>query len=366
VGASIIVGEVVLQARAKLNLTLKILGQQSDGYHDLESVVQSVDLCDGITLRTEPPSPFCAGGKVHRISVKVTCNDPKIPTGRGNLALEAALALADFVGLEASAERESDPQAPCSPGVSVEIDLEKRIPVGAGLGGGSADAAAVLVGLNRLWNLGLGIEELMAVGEKLGADVPFCIKGGTAIIRGKGERVESLPTPAGLWFVVVTLPEQISTAEVYARYDQLADASGADGSRLSDNALAAADVASNMVRALSTGKAHDIALGLANDLELAAVTFVPSVSKVKDALLSAGAMGAGMSGSGPTVFGIAESREKAEEISSALKSSSASPKKPQSEEDASSCTLFQEVFVCKAVSEGVAFIFTPRSGEGGR
>jgi 4-diphosphocytidyl-2-C-methyl-D-erythritol kinase len=209
VGVSIIVGDIVLQARAKLNLTLKILGRRPDGYHDIESVAQSIDLCDRISLGTSPP--VCVGRSDEEASIKVACNDMTIPAGRGNLAVDAALALAEFAGLKAS----------------VEINMEKRIPVAAGLGGGSADAAAVLTGLNHLWQLGLSTRELMAVGESLGADIPFCVTGGTGIIRGKGERIESLQTPLDLWFVILTLPERISAAQAYERFDQLAETGGA-------------------------------------------------------------------------------------------------------------------------------------------
>lgn len=369
---------MVLQARAKLNLTLKILGRRPDGYHDIESVVQSIDLCDRITLRTY--SPVCVGRSGEEIDIKVTCNDTSIPTGRGNLAVEAVLALANFVGLRAS----------------VEIDMEKRIPVAAGLGGGSADAAAVLIGLNHLWKLGLGKRELMAVGESLGADIPFCVTGGTGIIRGKGERIELLPTPDDLWFVVVALPERVSTAQAYTRFDQLADTTGAYDAGSYDTAFDVTDVASGMVRAFRAGKAQDIAGKLTNDLECAAMSIVPQIARAKEALLAAGAIGTGMSGSGPTVFGIADSKEKAEAICSTLKlssygvalepvssydapklsSSGGTPKQVSSccaREQASSALAqgqaspgstfaggaFKDVFVCRAVPQGVAYARVP-------
>ena len=415
---------MVLQARAKLNLTLKILGRRPDGYHDIESVVQSVDLCDRITLRT--CSPVYAGRSGQEIDIKVTCNDTSIPTGRGNLAVEAVLALANFVGLRASAETdacppasvemEADPRASvemdADPGVSVEtdacprasveieadprasveIDMEKRIPVAAGLGGGSADAAAVLIGLNHLWRLGLGERELMAVGESLGADIPFCVTGGTGVIRGKGERIELLPTPDDLWFVVVTLPERVSTAQAYTTFDQLTETTGAYDAGSYDLAVDATDVTSGMVRALRAGEVQDIAGRLTNDLEYSAVSIVPQIARAKEALLAAGAVGVGMSGSGPTVFGIADSREKAETICDTLRltssggaleqvssydvpklsSSGGTPKQASSacaKEQASSggtfaIGAFKEVFVCRAVSQGVAYARVPDAGAG--
>ncbi len=325
-------GDMILKARAKLNLTLKVLGVRPDGYHDIESVVQSIDLCDRISLKTGSPVPAASGSK--ETDIKVTCDDTSIPGGRGNLAVDAALALARFAGLKAS----------------VEMNIEKGIPVAAGLGGGSADAAAVLIGLNHLWQLGLCPTELMAVGEELGADIPFCITGGTGIIRGKGERVELLPTSDDLWFVVVTLPEKISTAWAYAKFDELIQATGAHNTDACstnlydtdayDTSVAATCATSKMIRAMRTGKAQDIAerLSDANDLERAAVSIIPSIAGVKQALLAAGAAGVGMSGSGPTVFGLTDSREKAQEILGALERMSKSGK---------------EAFVCQAVPQGV-------------
>jgi len=335
-GDSITVGEMALEARAKLNLTLKILRRRPDGYHDIESVVQSIDLCDRIFLRTG--SPVCVGRSGEEADIKLTCNDPSIPLVRGNLAMDAALALAKFAGLRAS----------------VEIKMEKRIPVAAGLGGGSADAAAVLTGLNHLWKLGLGKRELMAVGESLGADIPFCILGGTGIIREKGEQIELLPTPDELWFVIVTLPDRVNTTRAYARFDQLTETTGARDAGFCDagsydTAVHVTDVTSGMVRALGAGRVQDIADRLTNDLERSAISIVPSIARAKEALLAAGAVGVGMSGSGPTVFGIADSRTKAEAICGALKLSSGA---------------FKEVFVCKAVPQGVACARVPDAGAG--
>lgn len=376
VGDTTTVGDMILQAQAKLNLTLEILGKRPDGYHDIESVVQSIDLCDRISLKTCPPVRVRRG--CEGIDVKVTCNDTSIPRGRGNLVVDAACALAEFAGLRAS----------------MEINIEKRIPVAAGLGGGSADAAAVLVGLNHLWQLGLGASELMAVGERLGADIPFCVKGGTGIIRGKGEVVESLPTPEDLWFVVVTLQDAISTAQAYARFDQLAEISRAydAGARntnvydtdVCDTSVKATDVTLRMVQAIRKGRVQDIAEELTNSLEQAAVVSVPSIVGVKQTLLAQGAVGAGMSGSGPTVFGLAVSKAKAEAICNALKRQASFGVLP----DPASCGkginaalcldapdeasgnrrlkqtlpygvsvsgVIKEVFVCQAVPWGVAY-----------
>jgi len=328
-----VVGDMILQAQAKLNLTLNILGKRTDGYHDIESVVQSIDLFDRIYLKTGLPVPVRRGNE--EINIKVTCNDTSIPMGRGNLAVDAACALAEFAGLRAS----------------VEINIEKGIPVAAGLGGGSADAAAVLVGLNQLWRLNLSPSELMVVGERLGADIPFCVKGGTGIIRGKGEIVESLPTPCDLWFVVVILQDRISTAQAYAAFDRLAETTG-----VYDAALNVADVTSRMVQSIRAGKVENIAGCLTNALEQAALSIVPSIAGVKHILLAQGAAGVGMSGSGPTVFAIADSRAKAEAIRAALTWASCGGRpKVTSSGGASVSRVIKEVFVCQAISWGVAY-----------
>ncbi|MGE5573946.1 MAG: 4-(cytidine 5'-diphospho)-2-C-methyl-D-erythritol kinase [Bacteroidota bacterium] len=274
---------LLIVARAKLNLTLEILGRRPDGYHELESVVQSIDMYDGVALGSTPARPVSGRGR--ELGVTLACQDPRVPLGHENLAFKAALALSRFTGL----------------GAAVWVDIRKRIPVGAGLGGGSADAAAVLVGLNELWGLGLDATELARIGETVGADVPFCLTGGTGVIRGKGEQVEALPALQNLWFVVVVPEDRISTAEAYAAYDRLAGDEPGGAGRATPEMLAA-------IAARDVGR---IAAGLANDLERAATGMVPEIQEAKQALLDAGATGVGMSGSGPAVFGIAEDEKAA-------------------------------------------------------
>lgn len=281
---------LLIVARAKLNLTLDILGRRPDGYHDLESVVQSIDLYDGIALGSTPAHHMSGQGR--GLGVTLACQNPLVPLGQENLAFKAALALSRYAGV----------------GAAVWVDIKKRIPVSAGLGGGSADAAAVLLGLNELWGLGLDETELARIGETVGADVPFCLAGGTGVIRGKGERVEKLPTLENVWFVVVVPGTGISTAEAYATYDQLAGDEAAGGRDGVGRATPA------MIEAVAGHDLRRIASGLANDLGRAAVTMVPVVQDAKEALLDAGALGVGMSGSGPAVFGIAEDEKAARQI----------------------------------------------------
>ncbi|MGE5593337.1 MAG: 4-(cytidine 5'-diphospho)-2-C-methyl-D-erythritol kinase [Betaproteobacteria bacterium] len=288
---------LLIVARAKLNLTLDIVGQRPDGYHELESVVQSIDLYDGVALGSTPVHPVSGRGR--ELGVTLACDDPLVPLGHENLAFKAALALSRFAGV----------------GAAVWVDIRKTIPVGAGLGGGSADAAAVLLGLNELWGLGLDEAELARIGATVGADVPFCLTGGTGVIRGKGELVEKLPALENVWFVVVVPGQRINTAEAYAAYDQLAAdeaAGGRGGTPGGDDNVARATPA--MLEAVSARDVRRIAAGLANDLGRAAANMVPEIERVKQALLGAGALGVGMSGSGPAVFGIAEDEKTARQM----------------------------------------------------
>ncbi|MCR4402707.1 MAG: 4-(cytidine 5'-diphospho)-2-C-methyl-D-erythritol kinase [Firmicutes bacterium] len=288
---------LLIIARAKLNLTLDILGRRPDGYHELESVVQSIDLYDGVALGSTPAHRVSGQGR--ELGVTLACQNPLVPLGQENLAFKAALALSRHVGV----------------GAAVWIDIKKRIPVSAGLGGGSADAAAVLLGLNELWGLGLDDAELAAIGETVGADVPFCLTGGTGVIRGKGEKIERLPALENVWFVVVVPEGGISTAEAYAAYDRLSADESDSATQVGGGGGPRAGCATPaMIRAVAEHDLRRVVSGISNDLERAAATMVPSVRDAKKALLEAGALGVGMSGSGPAVFGIAEDERTAREI----------------------------------------------------
>ncbi|MFZ5925030.1 MAG: 4-(cytidine 5'-diphospho)-2-C-methyl-D-erythritol kinase [Bacillota bacterium] len=287
-------------ARAKLNLTLDILGRRPDGYHELESVVQSIDLYDGVAVGSTAARPIMHDGA--EIGVTLDCEHPLVPRGHENLVVRAAIAMARYTRV----------------GASVWIDMKKQIPVAAGLGGGSADAAAVLLGLNEMWGLGLSGAELARIGETVGADVPFCITGGSGVIRGKGERVEPLPALENVWFVVVVPPCTISTAEAYAAFDKMGS-TGAGAGAVKGYSHGVARATPAMIEAVAAGDLKRIAAGLANDLEEVATSMVPAIAEAKRALLEAGALGAGMSGSGPAVFGVAENEKAARQIRRALR-----------------------------------------------
>lgn len=261
---------LVVSAAAKINLALEILGKRADGYHEIATVMQTVDLSDRLVLED------AADVALHTTS-------PGIPSDATNLAVRAA----DVVRRAAGSGR------------GVRITLDKRIPVAAGLGGGSADAAAVVVGLNRLWRLRWPVARLEAIAAEIGMDVPFFVRGGTALATGRGEKLE--PLAAGALAVVLVHPRfAVSTAQAYGWVT--ADAYG-DGSR----ARAVAD-------AVRSRRATRVAATLYNGLEAAVAARHPEIERMKAALMAAGALGAAMSGSGPTVFGVARSFEHACQI----------------------------------------------------
>jgi 4-diphosphocytidyl-2-C-methyl-D-erythritol kinase len=260
----------VVDAACKVNLVLEVLGKRADGYHELATVMQAVDLGDRIVLEDHD-------------DLELRSVSPEVPADASNLAMRAARALREAAGLDRGAR----------------ITLDKRIPVAAGLGGGSTDAAAVLLGLNRLWGLRWPVARLDAVAVRLGMDVPFFLRGGIALATGRGERLERL-TGGAISLVLVHPRLALSTVEVYGR---VVPAMYSDGARTRA-----------LVAALATRRPARVAATLYNGLEAAVAPGVPDIAKMKAALLAAGALGAAMSGSGPTVFGVARSFEHARQI----------------------------------------------------
>jgi 4-diphosphocytidyl-2-C-methyl-D-erythritol kinase len=259
----------VLRAAAKVNLTLEVLGKRADGYHEIATVMQAVDLSDRITL--DDADDF-----------ELRSDSANVPTGASNLAWRAAVALKEAAGIERG----------------VRIALDKHIPVAAGLGGGSSDAAGVLLGLNRLWRLQWPLEQLDEVASTLGSDVPFFLRGGAALASGRGEKVEPLQGRS-MALVLVNPKFPSSTAEMYGR---LTPAMYSDGA-----------ATRTLAGALRRSPAR-IAVSLYNGMEAAAAAVFPQILRMRAALLAAGALGALMSGSGPTVFGVARSYEQARQI----------------------------------------------------
>lgn len=265
---------LTLTAAAKVNLVLEVLGKRTDGYHELATVMHTVDLADRLVIEESD-------------ELALTTTSPEVPADGGNLALRAAEALREAAKVDRG----------------VRVRLDKRIPVAAGLGGGSSDAAAVLVGLNRLWGLRWPVARLAEVAETLGMDVPFFLRGGAALGTGRGERLTPL-TGVSLALVLVNPGAPLSTAAVYGR---VTPAMYSDGARTQ-----------TAVAALRTRKPTRVAASLYNGLEAAATGVSPDLARMRAALVAAGALGAAMSGSGPTVFGVARSFEQARQIRARL------------------------------------------------
>jgi 4-diphosphocytidyl-2-C-methyl-D-erythritol kinase len=263
---------LAVSASAKVNLTLEVLGKRSDGYHEIATVLQAVDLADRIMLEDASDS------------VVFGTDSPNVPPDADNLVARAAALLKHAAGVERGAR----------------LRLEKRIPVAAGLGGGSSDAAATLLGLNRLWRLRWSLGRLAEVAAVLGSDVPFFLRGGRALATGRGECVRRLEGGGGYAIVLVNPNLALSTREVYGRVTERV---------FSDGARTQA-----MIRALARRNAAQVAASLYNGLERVVEPAYPVIGQMKAALVGAGALGAAMSGSGPTVFGIARSRDHARQI----------------------------------------------------
>ena len=247
-----------LKAPAKVNYRLDVLGKRTDGYHDLRMVMQRVDLCDDVDIELNQTA-----------GIRVICGSEGVPDGPGNIAWRAADALVKLSGRQ----------------VGINISIKKRIPVAAGLGGGSSDAASVLMGVNELLELDLSEQRLMEIGVKLGADVPFFIFKKPALAEGIGDLLTPLEQVPLLWIVLVNPGIHVSTAWVYQNL-QLTNKGQRD----------------KIPR--SYGNVDDVCSLLSNDLEPVTIARFPLLRELKELLLAAGARGSLMSGSGSTVFGV--------------------------------------------------------------
>lgn len=264
-------GSVTLPAPAKVNLFLRVISKRPDGYHELATLMQPVSLYDTVRVSTGP-----GGG------IRVSCSGEGMPQGRDNIAHHAA---------ELVVERARSRGIPAG---GVEIEIEKAIPAGAGLGGGSSDAAAVLMGLNELIGAGLSRRELMDLGARLGSDVPFFILRGPALARGRGEVLTPVELPP-FDYVLINPGFNVSTAWVYSNLDLT--------KRAEDNILT--------VSVEPFKDPENIEKFLVNDLEPVTTSRHPEINRLKAMLLELGAAGALMSGSGPTVFAIFRDRPSA-------------------------------------------------------
>ena len=266
------------KAYAKINLGLDVLRRREDGYHEVKMIMQTVDIWDRLT--------FCASGEP---GVELSVGDAALPTGEDNLIYRAAELLIKEKNIKKG----------------VKITLEKNIPVAAGMAGGSTDAAAVFHGLNELFDLSMSLEDMKKLGVRIGADVPYCIMGGTAISEGIGERLTPLPAPPSCILVVAKPDIDVSTKFVYQNLQ-------VDGLKVHPDI-------DGMIKAIKAGDMSGITERMENVLETVTIREYPVIDKIKEQMKTEGAENALMSGSGPTVFGIFAERETAQKVADQIR-----------------------------------------------
>lgn len=294
---------VYIQAHAKLNLTLDILKKRPDGYHDIQSLMQSISLHDKISLT--PTSG----------STSIYCSHPEVPCDSRNLVWQAAMLLKEAAGVKSG----------------VQMELVKGIPVAAGLGGGSADAAAVLRGLNVLWNTGLNDFQLRELAKDIGADVSFCLSGGTVLAEGTGERLTSLKPFPRMWLVLFKPAFGVSTAEVYEAYDRR------QPSLLQTTPAVLAGIEKDDFSAAICG--------FANMLQSTTSVLYPEVGEIINALQEKGVKKVLMCGSGPTVCAVSADKRAAEKLKK-------------------ECTGFNgRIYITHTVSQGSILLKRDKRGE---
>lgn len=289
------VQSVLVRVPSKVNLFLAIRGRRADGYHDLVTVLQTLSIYDTVKARLDSPN-HAAHPAARRFMELAFTQDggSRVPSDASNLAVRAARQLMAAIGIGTSG-RDGHPDVPMT-----RLHLSKAIPVAAGMAGGSADAAAALVALNHLWEADLDRDELRALAAGLGADVPFCIGGGTALATGVGTSTAQVLARGTYAWVVGISDESLSTADVYRAHDEVGARSDAEPDAV--------------LQALRTGDAEALGAALHNDLEAAACHLRPELRAQKQALLEAGALGAVVSGSGPTVVGLVASPSAAHDV----------------------------------------------------
>ena len=288
--------KVKVQVPAKINLSLDVLRRRPDGYHDVSMVMQAISLYDYISVETTDSD-----------EIEIFCDYPGVPCDEKNIAYKAAKAFFKYTETEKS---------------GLKITIDKQIPTQAGLAGGSADGAGVILALNYLFATHLRESEMLDIGERIGADVPFCIIGGTRLASGTGTNLKKMASPPSCKIVVCKPEVSVSTAEAYAKID-------------SAN-LSHPEFTAEMVKAIYSRDLWMMTSCLLNDFDIA--LDLPEVKEVKKIMLKNKAMGACMSGSGSAVFGIFNSEKKAQKCLDALK------------------TEYSEVFMCEPIKEGCRII----------
>lgn len=290
--------DVILKAAAKINLMLDILGTTEDGYHTLFMIMQSVGLYDAVTI-TETGKPG---------TITLSCSNASLPSDESNIGWKAAARFFECTDI---------------PNPGIHIDIEKNIPFAAGLAGGSADAAAVFVGLNELLKAGLSERELCRIAVKVGADVPFCIMGGTMAAMDIGEVLAPLPDVRQDWYVLVKPEQDVSTKEAYSAFDE------ADYVRHLDT--------TSMLRAAAAGDTDKVYSLVSNVFEqfiyVAGRVDIKAIMREHDSLVHC------MSGSGPTIYGAFATEENANACAAALKAAG-----------------YENTYVCQPVKTGVTLV----------
>ena len=271
-----ILNSLDVKARAKINLMLDVLGPRGDGYNNIRTIMQTISLCDDVTVSLSDV-----------IGIRIHCDFEGIPLGPDNLAYKAAFKMMHVADEKAS-------------GLGVDVSINKRIPMAAGLAGGSADAAAVIVALNKMLRTNLDDDIMRNIATSIGADVPFCLRGGTMFAEGVGNILTALPSPPkGLIVALATPPIAVSTSTVFEA--------------LNINEERPIPSPDAIRRGLAAGDVYQIAEGMANVLENVTVQWYPVIAAVKDIFMRYGAISAIMSGSGPSIFAIFKGEERARE-----------------------------------------------------
>ncbi|MDP4085440.1 MAG: 4-(cytidine 5'-diphospho)-2-C-methyl-D-erythritol kinase [Bacillota bacterium] len=256
--------KLLVKAPAKINLSLDVLHKRPDGYHEVEMIMTTIDLADRVEL--------CL---LDENKIDIFSHNRFVPDDHRNLAYQAAQLLKERYQIKKG----------------VSIAIEKNIPVAAGLAGGSSDAAATLRGLNKLWNIGLSLDELADLGAEIGSDVSFCVYGGTALAKGRGEKITELSSPPTSWIILAKPFVGVSTAEVYRRLDL--------------NSMKHPNL-QQMINGIECKDYHKVCENVGNVLEEVTLKLHPEVALIKDQMKRFGADAVLMSGSGPTVFGLVQ------------------------------------------------------------
>lgn len=285
--------KVIIKCPAKINISLDVVGKREDGYHLLKTIMQSVSLFDEVTVKKSPEG------------INLYCNNGNVPCNSSNTAYKAASIMMDKFGIQEG----------------IDIIIEKKIPISAGLAGGSTDAAGVIKAIDQLFEFGLSTEDMMKLGVGVGADVPFCILEGTALAEGIGEVLTPIGPLDEIWCVLAKPDISVSTMEVF--------------SKLKIDEIPRHPNTSRLIEYIEKKDIKNMALSMINVLETVTIKENPVIFDIKNIMMEFHALGSLMSGSGPTVFGIFEDKASAEKCYNRLRD------------------YLKEVFLVKSYNKGV-------------